>query len=340
MILVTGGTGMLGSYLLLELLKKEEKVMACKRPTSNLNITKKIFKTYSSNPEELLTKIQWVDVDLFSQNNIEEQLDGVSTIYHCAAQIQNTKKDSTDIIENNTVITKNIVNAALNQRVKRFCYVSSIAALGSSTNHELISEATLWKNTKNNSTYSMSKYSSEMEVWRGIAEGLNAVIINPSVILGIGHWEKGSANLFEKMASGFKFYTLGSSGFVSAKDTVKIMTQLIENESSFGQSFIVSSENLNFKQLFDKITKSLNVKSPSIYANSFLTQLACSFEWLKSKIFGFEPLITRESARTAHKVLKYDNSKLLQVLPFEYQSIDSAIAEIAQAYLHEKQILR
>lgn len=335
MIFVTGGTGMLGSYLILELLKRGNKVRAVKRVSSNMKTTEQVFRSFSKEPDILLSQIEWVEVDLFCHTQIEENLIGITEIYHCAAQISTSGQNKQMHIDNNQLITENMVNAALAQKIVKFCYVSSISALGNTSNGELINETTLWKEHKNNSTYSISKYKSEMEVWRGIAEGLNAVIVNPSVILGVGDWTKGSASLFGKIKKGMKYYTHGSSGFVNAKDVVSIMIQLMADQKYFNQAYIVSSENLDFKSLFESLAQHLKVDSPKKYATPFLTQLAWRLEWLRSKIFRFEALITKESARTAHKSLCYDNTKLLKVLPFKYQTVDKSIQEIGDIYLRE-----
>ena len=332
MIFVTGGTGMLGSYLLLELTKSDEQIIASKRANSSLKTVEEIFKTYSSNYNTLLEKIKWIDIDLFDQNEIEEQLNEVAEIYHCAAQISASPKQKEIIINNNLQITKNLINAAINKNVSKFCHVSSIAALGNTANEKEISETTLWKEQKNNSSYSTSKYLSEMEVWRGIAEGLNAIIINPSVILGIGDWEKGSANLFKKVSAGFKYYTNGASGFVYAKDVALIMLRLMENENFFKQAYIISAENLTFRNIFNQIANALEVNPPNTYATPLLTQIAWRLEWIRSQFSGKDPLITKESARTAHKILKYNNKKLLDVMPYRYRSIEDCIQHIANTY--------
>ena len=282
MILLTGGTGMLGSYLLLDLLKQGQQIIAAKRPQSTLVTTKQVFDAYEEDGKQLFKSIKWVNVDLFSQEDIEQNLDGVSQIYHCAAYISASGNNKDNLIKNNQIITENIVNASLQKKIEKFCYVSSISALGNTQDKQLINEKTLWKPNKNYSSYSISKYYSEMEVWRGIAEGLNAVIVNPSVILGVGDWNKGSANLFKKIFDGLKFYTHGSSGFVNAKDVSLIMIKLMQDNSTFKQNYIVSAENLDFKILFDKMAKALSVKAPFIYAKPFLTQLAWRIEWLKS----------------------------------------------------------
>lgn len=335
MIFVTGGTGMLGSYLILELLNKGHKVRAVKRASSNMKTTEQVFRSFSKEPEIQLLQIEWVEVDLFCHTQIEENLIGITEIYHCAAQISTSGQDNQMLIDNNQLITENMVNAALAQKIAKFCYVSSISALGNTSNGELINETTLWKEHKTNSTYSISKYKSEMEVWRGIAEGLNAVIVNPSVILGVGDWTKGSASLFGKIKKGMKYYTHGSSGFVNAQDVISIMILLMADQKYFNQAYIVSSENLDFKTLFKSLAQHLKVDPPNRYANPFLTQVAWRLEWIRSKVFRFEALITKESARTAHKTLSYDNSKLLDVLPFEYQLIDRSIQEIGDIYSKE-----
>lgn len=336
MIFVTGGTGMLGSYLLLELLKQGKRVIASKREESSTCTTELIFNALTPSENNYFSKIEWVDVDLFSQTDIEKNLHNISEVYHCAAYISNSTKDKFFLQENNRRITSNIVNAALNQKISKFCHVSSIAALGNSTDNGLIDETIIWTEQKNNSTYSTSKYLSEMEVWRGVAEGLNAVIVNPSVILGIGNWDKGSANLFKKLDDGLKYYTLGSSGFVDASDVVSIMIKLMACEHCFSEGYIISNENLSFKDLFDKIAKSLDIRAPKVYATPFLTQLAWRLEKMKGFISGKAALITKESARTAHKNSKYNNSKLLKTISFKYKDLDSSIADIAKIYKSHK----
>jgi nucleoside-diphosphate-sugar epimerase len=338
MIFVTGGTGMLGAYLLLELCKQNKAIVAAKRKSSNLDIPKKIFKYYSDDYDTHWKKIEWVDVDLFSQSDIEEKLENIEEIYHCAAMISASRKKKNEMLHNNKSITGNMVNAALQKNIAKFCYVSSIAALGSEGEGKASTERTLWKEDKNNSSYSISKYYSEMEVWRGIAEGLNAVIINPSVILGIGDWNKGSAQLISTIDNNLKYYTLGSSGFVDAEDTAQVMIKLMQEPTAFGQNYIVNSENRSYQSIFKSIAKALQINPPKTLATPFLTSLAWRGAWLQSIITGKEALITKESAQTAHKKLSYDNSKLTALLDFKFKNIDESIKEIVRAYKKENVI--
>ncbi len=323
---------MLGAYVLLELCKQNQSVIAAKRSSGSLDIPKKVFKYYSEDAGLLWDKIQWVELDLFSQSDIVEQLDNVEEIYHCAAMVSANPKQRTAMLLNNQKITENMVNAALQKNIAKFCYVSSIAALGSNGDGTATTETTLWKEDKNNSGYSISKYYSEMEVWRGIAEGLNAVIINPSVILGIGDWSKGSPQLITTIDHKLKYYTLGSSGFVDAMDTAQIMVKQMKEPKAFGQNYIVSSENRSYQSIFNTIAKALQTEAPRTYATPFLTSLAWRAAWLQAKITGKQALITKESAQTAHKKLQYDNTKIRSLLDFKFKPVDESIKEIVKVY--------
>ncbi|MBN2668979.1 MAG: NAD-dependent epimerase/dehydratase family protein [Bacteroidales bacterium] len=336
MIFVSGGSGMLGSYLLLELIKQGHVVKATRRSTTNLSMTQYIFRQLESNGDELFKKIQWVNLDLNCQMEIEEQLADIEEIYHCATEINYAPKDASSYIQRNVNITKNLSQAAINMNVKRFLHVSSIAALGVSDNDELIDEKTTWDENTEASSYSVSKYLSEMEVWRAIEEGLNAVIINPSVILGIGDWKKGSPNIFEKINRGLKFYTKGQTGFVSAKEVAQSAIALMKIPEAFGEQFVINRENLDYRTFFNLVAKNLNAKAPSIYANPIYTQLAWRFEKLKSIIIGIDPLITKQSAQTAHKKLAYSNLKVSKLINNSFPSIKQTVIEIAKIYKANK----
>jgi len=336
MILVTGGTGMLGAYLLLQLTQQNDKIYAIKRAQSSLQLTAKIFQHYLPDANTYLNKIQWINLDLVDDVDLDENLQNIDEIYHCAAQISYQKKDTEQMIRNNQLITKNLVNASLRNNISKFCFVSSIAALGDSIDNAEVNEKTIWVDTGKNSAYSISKYLSEMEVWRGIAEGLQAVIINPSIILGIGNWQSGSSQIFNTIYKGLKYYTLGTTGFVDAQDVAKIMIQLMQCPQCFQQSYIVNAENIQYKEIFHKIAKYLNVKPASIFANPTLSQIAWRWEFAKSLITRKNPLITKQSAQIAHKNLQYSSQKLKDAIDFQYRKIDDSLQEYAAAFLKDK----
>jgi len=332
MILVTGGTGMVGSNLLLELTRDNSEVVAIKRSTSNLSNVKRLFD--ENNLSENFSTINWIDVDLldfFSLSYVFKDYI-ITKVYHCAAQISYKKSDDALLLENNVTSTKNIVDLSLQYKIEKVCYVSSIATLGAGLESNEITEETEYNTDGNNSGYSTSKYYAELEVWRGIAEGLNAVIVNPSVILGSGDWKTGSSSIFSTINNGLKFYTKGITGFVDVVDVAKVMIVLMESKIS-AERFIINSENISYFELFKNIAKRLNKKAPTVYANKYLTAFAWRLEYLKSMLTGAQPVITANSARTSHKTLLYSNKKLLENIDFSFTKIDDSIEYYAAKFI-------
>ncbi len=332
MILVTGGTGMLGSYLLYHLLQKGEKVVALKRKSSQFDVTKTVFSFLSNHPDKDFNSIEWLDADLFNYYELLDLTEGVRDIYHCAAIINYSSKNPDEQIINNREITRNLVNVALERQVERFCHISSIAALGGTSDGTPVTEQVIWETSKRHTHYSVSKYESEMEVWRAISEGLNATIVNPSVILGAGDWNRGSANLIKKIADGFKYYTLGSTGFVDARDVVSICYQLMHTPQAFGQSFILNADNLKYQKLFQYICDAAQQKPPYIYASPFITNMVWRYEKWKSFLLRRTPILTKESSETAHKQLAYSSEKLHQYIDFEYTKVQKTLKDLIEFY--------
>ena len=235
MIFITGCTGLVGSHLIAELINRERTTdngqqtlstikILCRR-NSNLSLLKKVLKRYGI--DEFPDNVEFVYGDVLDYDILETSMENVDEVYHCAAVVSFDPSDKNSLMHVNVEGTKNMVNAALRCKVKKFCHVSSIAALGRALEGETIDEESPWTHSKNNSVYSNSKHNGEMEVWRGIAEGLNATIVNPSLILGAGRWDSGSCELFNTIAKGFPFYTTGINGFVDVKDVVRAMITLL-----------------------------------------------------------------------------------------------------------------
>jgi dihydroflavonol-4-reductase len=335
MILVTGGTGMLGSHLIIDLINKGLKFRALKRKTSNLDNVKKIFSFYYSNAEQLFSKIEWFDADLLDTESLSEAMKGIEKVYHVAAMVSFDPRDKYRMINNNINGTSNIVNASLEAGIKKLCHVSSISALGRTDNGSAINEETFRNPKGRYSGYSISKFRSELEVWRGITEGLNAVIVNPSIIIGPGDWQSGSPSFFSNIAKGLKFYTKGITGYVDVLDVVKLMVELMESEIS-SERFVVSAENICFKDIFSLVADSIGVKKPHIYANSFLLGLAWRFESVKSSILGKPPMITKDSALSAKSYNNFSSKKLIETLNFKFTPISGSIKRIAEIYKKDK----
>ncbi len=332
MILVTGGTGLLGSHLLFELCNKGIAVRATKRSTSNLDNVKKVFSYYTSDIDTLLKKIEWVEVDFLDVYSLINCLEGVEQVYHCAAVVSFEKGKEDIMMQTNAIGTANLVNACLSKNVKKLCHVSSITTVGEADKGELSTENSLVQLTPESSNYTFSKYDAEREVWRGIEEGLDAIIVNPSLILGGGNWQQSSANLFTKAHDGLKFYTAGGSGFIDVRDVARLMVLLMDSEHK-NERVILNTANLSYKDFFDKVHKVLNKKQPSIKAGPLLSGLAWRMEKVRCLITGKNPLITKETALSAQKTSKYSNEKLNNFLPdYSFIPIDKSIKEWGERF--------
>jgi len=334
MILVTGGTGLVGSHLLYELALSGKRIRALKRSNSNIQNTYKVFTYYSDKADELFSYIEWVEGDLLDIYSLYEAMEEIKTIYHCAAIVSFDVADKHQILNTNVIGTTNIVNAALDKNIEKLCYVSSIAAIGKPENGGLISENHFWKYSKNHSIYAMSKYDAEREVWRGIAEGLDAVIINPSIILGLGNWNAGSSRLFKSVWDGLKFYTKGINGYVDVRDVAKVMV-LLMNSSIKNERFIVSSENIEYQELFSLIAKGLNKIPPKYKASRFLSEIVWRADRIKSILSNSKPLITKETARTANAKSCYSNQKLLKAINYQFTPISQTIEHICKHFIKD-----
>lgn len=333
MILVTGGTGLVGAHLLYELLKKEDIVIALKRKNSDVNITKRIFSYYTDGYDKLFKKIIWKDGDILDYESVYNSLKDVKFVYHCAAAVSFQSSDKHTISNTNREGTANLVNACLEADIQKLVHVSSIGTLGRAGISGIVDEDSQW-NAKKTSVYSTSKYHAEMEVWRAMAEGLNAVIVNPSIIIGPADWNKGSAKLFDTMYKGLTFYTHGSNGFVDVEDVVKLMIILMESDIK-EERFIINAENVNYKTLFSNMAIALNVKAPQIEAKRFLSEIAWRALWIKSLFTGKTSSITKETAETANQNYQYSNNKIIEATSYNFLPIEESIKKTAAFYLKD-----
>jgi nucleoside-diphosphate-sugar epimerase len=228
--------------------------------------------------------------------------------------------------------TANLVNACLDNNIRKLCHVSSIAAIGRAENEDVIDEKVVWKASRRNSNYAISKYAAEREVWRGIEEGLEAVIVNPSIILGPGEINSGSTRLIRTVDKGLKYYTSGVNGFVDVRDVVRIMEKLMESEIS-AERFIVSAENLSYKELFAIIAAGLNKPEPRYQAGKWMGEVVWRFEYLKSKLTGKKPLVTSETARTASNHYRYTSEKVRTRLDYNFIPVKQSIHDACSFHL-------
>jgi dihydroflavonol-4-reductase len=326
MILVTGGTGLVGAHLLLHLAENEAKVRAIYRYEENIEKTKLLFQLYQK--ESLFTKIEWVKADVIDVPSLEIAFQNIDYVYHCAAKISYNPNDEDRLRKINIEGTANIVNFCLSYNIKKLCHVSSIAALGSLAPQEKqVTEETEWNPEASHSDYAISKHGAEMEIWRGQQEGLKVVIVNPGVIFGAGFWNQGSGVFFSSVKKGFPFYTNGATGYVGVTDVVKIMIQLMKSDLS-GERFSVIAENLTFKKVIFDIARQLNAKKPKIEAKPWMLAIGWRLDWLSSVFFRTKRKLSKYSTNSLLSNDFISNDKIKNALNFEFQSIDSVIKEV------------
>lgn len=320
-ILVTGATGFVGSYLLRYLLKKGyQNITALKRSGSNLDLVNDIYD-----------KINWVECDVLDLLGLEDIIAEVELVYHCAAMVSFTAKERKLMVQVNAEGTANVVNLCLAGNVKKMVHVSSIAAIGRVKQGTTINEQSKWEHSKYNTYYAISKYAAEREVWRGMAEGLNAVIINPSMILGAGRWEDGPQTFFKLLWNNLSFYPLGVNGFVDVRDVAQMMIQLMESDIS-DQRYICSADNLAYRQLMKLIAEKLGKKPPTVPVQPYMNAIAWRWEWLKSTITGQAPAVTKETAYHSSRIFYYENKKSIKELKFAYRPLEQTIEETVEQF--------
>lgn len=315
-IFLTGASGLLGSHLAAFLLHRKKAVLALNRNNSNKSQVKRIYALLfpeEAFPEELL---HWVEGDMEDYALLVNSLDGIDEVYHAAALVSFNPADEAEMIRTNVNGTAALVNAALETGVKKFCHVSSTAALGKEDRDGFIDEKSPRNQADDYSAYSLSKFYSENEVWRGMEEGLNAVIVNPSVILGPGDWTRSSGQLFRTVAKGMPFYTTGVTGYVDVRDVVTVMLSLME-KSMWGERFCVSAHNWSVREVFSEIAVRVDKKPPRWEAKPWMIALA--YRW--GAVFkGKNQSLTRDSARSAFSKHYYRSDKVREALSFTFMS--------------------
>ncbi len=321
---VTGGTGFVGAYLLRHLLNDPQytSVRAIRRASSSMDLV-----------ADIADKIDWHEGDILDTFSLEDAMEGVDHVYHAAAFISFDPRERETMLKINIEGTANMVNTALYCQVKRFGYVSSIASLGRTKKISIVDENSKWQTDPLNSNYAISKFYAEQEVWRGAAEGLSVVIVNPSTILGSGDWQGGSPNLFRQVANGLKFFPLGKTGFVDVRDVVKGLHLAVNTPSVVGERFILNGENWTYQQLFDAMADALNIKRPSIAVSPLIREIAWRIYWLKGLVTGKKSIVSRETMLSSSHKFEYLNTKFLtQFSDYQFIKIEKTVVDSVAVY--------
>ncbi|MEZ4929286.1 MAG: SDR family NAD(P)-dependent oxidoreductase [Chitinophagales bacterium] len=312
-ILVTGGSGFLGAEIVKQLIQKGYKVKALKRSNSDTSF----LKDYEG-------KFEWVTGDVLDISSLENAMQDVSQVYHTAAMISFSPSEKYKMFKINIEGTANVVNTALLKKVDKLLYVSSITSFGTYQFKEPISEEIKWKEHPDNTNYAVSKHHAELEVWRGKEEGLEVLIVNPSTILGKGNWNNGSLQIFKQVHDGIPFYPKGSMGFVGVADVAKASILLMDSTNK-NEKFILNAENIKFKKLFEMIAGEFGVKAPQKELSKFIQEIGWRYYWLKSKLTGEQPMITKKTTQFTQWDFNFSNQKIKDAIGFEFEPIEKVV---------------
>jgi dihydroflavonol-4-reductase len=322
--LITGANGLVGTYLIRELIGGGEQLVGLYRSALPTNLS-----------TDELNQVEWVKGDILDVSLLSDLMAQCDKVYHCAGLVSFNPMMASMLMKINVEGTANVVNAALAHGVKKLVHVSSVAAIGRKRNNETVTEETKWDDASNPSVYGESKYLGELEVWRGYAEGLDVTIVNPVIILGIGDWSYGSSATFRSAYNEFPWYTEGISGFVDAADVAKAMVGLMKSDVS-GKRFILSAENKSYIEVFTQMAIAFGKKPPHRKVTPVMASIAWRIEKIKALFSGTEPLLTKETAETAQQKVYFDNSKILNALPgFKFKSVSQSIEDACKGYLNK-----
>ena len=314
-ILVTGGTGLLGSYMLRWF-----------RHHGYTNLTATFHNDSKTLPADLQQGIEWKKLVLPDIQDTHEIISGMDWVIHTAAYIGYNKNEKAKLLAINQEGTKHIVNACLEHQVKHFIYVGSIGALGKEKNFATLNEASPWLQNEFSTTYGLSKYLGELEAWRGSIEGLNVTAVLPSVILGTGDWQRSSLQIFDRVAKKSGWYPGGQTGYVDVRDLANFIGLILEKNKP-GERWILNAENLSYEVIYRMIGQVLGLQknfrpAPRWLANVILSSISL----MTGKQLG------KEILAPAYATFSYDHSKSLALDGFSYRPIEETIHEVTEIY--------
>jgi len=331
MIFVTGGTGFVGAHLLRHLVSRHGKVRALKRANSNTEYTKRVFQSYPDDPPRLFSQVEWVEGDVLDYESLVNATHQVEAIYHAAAQVSFEPSQKRSMLETNIRGTANVVNVAGDNGIGRIAYISSVAALDPPKEDRVVDELQFGNNPTRYSAYAESKFQSELEIWRGVEEGLKAVVVNPSIIMGPLVPVDGPGGIFQTIRKGMGFYPTGVTGFVDVRDVCRALLELIDR-GIYNERFILSQDNHSYRHIFQTIAQTFNTRVPGKKIPPFATALAWRLEWARSKVLNNKPKITREIHESAHRQVHFSNEKIRKAIDFQFIPIEQSIQDTVEYF--------
>ncbi|WP_247231381.1 SDR family NAD(P)-dependent oxidoreductase [Telluribacter sp. SYSU D00476] len=326
-ILITGATGLVGSAVARRLIQEGHTVRALHRAGSDRSLLR-----------EVEDRVQWVEGDILDIYSLEQAIQDTDYVVHAAAVVSFVPRDQDAMYKVNVEGTANVVNTCLKLGVRKLCQISSVAALGRPDlrkvggGHDIvITEDQRWEESPTNTHYAKTKYLSELEVWRGVAEGLKAVIVNPSLVLGEGDWDRSSTRLFRYVYEEKPFYTEGLMNYVDVLDVAEAVYRLLFSDIT-AERFVLSAGSMTYQELFNKVATAFGKKKPTIRVSSAMTAIIWRFEALRSWLTGSNPLITKESAKSATHRFKYNSQKVQNAIGLTFRTSDETIRRVCESF--------
>ncbi len=335
MVLVTGATGLVGGHLTATLVMQGKNVRAIYRDKKKIENVREIFSFYTNDEEKYFSQIEWVVADVTDVFSLEDALNGIEEVYHCAGLVSFNEADREQLQKINGEGTANVINIAVEKNIKKFCHVSSVATLQVQANKKYIDEFSVWKTATGNSSYAISKYRGEFEAWRGMSEGLNVVVVNPSLVLGAGCWGQSSGELITRTQKGVSFYTEGVTGYVDVRDVANCMIKLMD-ENKFGSRYILNSENLSFQYITTELRRLFGKTPAKFKAGSFLLNLTRYADGVRVLLSGKKRIITKNIVISALAKNQYDNSKICKELNYSFIPVNEALDYVAEKYMKSR----
>lgn len=317
--LVTGGTGLLGSHLIKKVLAEGGKVRCLRRSNSDLSML-----------AEVANQIEWADADILDITALGEAMQGVDYVIHAAAMVHFGHGPKRTLMGKvNIQGTQQVVNAALDAGVKKICYISSVAAVGRQDDKEYVDETGKWEDAAHPSFYGFTKYHGELEVWRGMAEGLDAVAVNPSIVMGTGDWGHSSLKILQYIWKGKRFVPVGNINCVDARDVADAVWMLLHSPIS-GERFILNGFSMSYKDFFEEVSGRFGKNTKYILFKPWMGAIAWRLAWAASLLLGKAPIINKETIESSAMTTKFDGSKIARMLGFRYRSKDDTLSWTCQ----------